>query len=470
MRVTILAGGLLAAWTLLLAGGAAALADTSREQTAIEGALEPLVRYEGDPQTSTLAERMKSLGVPGLSIAVVVDGRIAWAAGYGLADASEKTPVTSETLFQAASISKPVNAPAALRLVAAGKLALDADINGYLHRWKIPANKFTADDPVTLRLLLSHRGGTSIHGFPGYAAGAPIPTLADILNGAPPANTKAVIVERRPGKEFVYSGGGTTIVQMTVEDVTGEPLAVYLAREVLTPLAMTASTFEQPLPAERVSQATSGHGSDGQPIAGRFHTYPEQSAAGLWTTPSDLCRYALGVRKAVAGESGAILPVDLAKQMIAPVGDGPVGLGPFLTIDDGHVVAFGHSGGNEGFRCDMLALVDRPEAAVVMTNSNDGGQLMAEVLRAIAREYRWPGDQRSTTVVVKPTAADVEPLLGKYAMGLGGRRRSCSATSACSCDRFWVNSKSTFNRPSGSSTRLWDSTASFGLPMMERSR
>ncbi len=362
-----------AAIAAALVWAAAGWADSTREQTAIEGSIEPLLRYEDDPPTCSLAERMKYLGVPGMSVAVVVDGRIAWAAGYGLADASDKTPVTTNTLFQAASISKPVTALGALRLVASGKVALDADINGYLRRWKIPANDFTGDHPVTLRLLLSHRGGTTVHGFPGYAAGAALPTLVDVLDGRPPANSAAVKVVRQPGKEFVYSGGGTTIVQMALEDVTGEPLAEYLAREVLGPLGMTSSTYEQPLPAAHRASAASGHTRDGQPIAGRFHTYPEQAAAGLWTTPSDLCRWLIGVQRAVAAEKGAVLPIELAKEMVAPVGDGPVGLGPFLTVEDGKVIAFGHSGGNEGFICDSRANMTGGTGAVVMTNSNSGG-------------------------------------------------------------------------------------------------
>ena len=223
---------------------------------------------------------MKHWGVPGLSVAVAVDGQLAWAAAYGVADASQKNPVTADTLFQAASISKPVTALGALRLVEAGKLALDTDINEYLRRWKLPANKFTREQPVTLRLLLSHRGGTSVHGFPGYAAGAKLPTLVDILDGRRPANTLPVRVVRLPGKESVYSGGGTTIVQMAIEDVTGQPLAEYMAREVLAPLKMTSSTYEQPLPESLRASAASGHRPDGQPIAGRFHTYPEQCPPG----------------------------------------------------------------------------------------------------------------------------------------------------------------------------------------------
>ncbi|MBX7166080.1 MAG: beta-lactamase family protein [Pirellulales bacterium] len=395
----------------------AALAAEAPTQAAIEAAVVPLVSYDDEPAQATLVERMKHYGVPGVSVAVVAEGKLAWAAGYGTTDVAQGSPVTPETLFQAASISKPVAMLGTLQLVAAGRLELDADVQKYLQRWQIPANTFTTQQPVTLRLLMSHRGGTTVHGFRGYQVDEPLPTLVQILAGTKPANNDPVLVVRTPGESFVYSGGGTTIVQTVVKDVTGEPLAALLEREVLRPLEMHASSYAQPLPTDRQDQAASGHTNDGKVLAGRWHVYPEQAAAGLWTTSSDLCRYVMGVQRALAGEPGAVLPRELAEQMVTPVGEGPFGLGPFLTLSDGRVVRFSHGGSNAGFRCEVAGTIEGGCGAAVMTNSDNGGELASEILRTIARAYGWPGAALESRRAIRVDDPTLQSYVGKYAAG-----------------------------------------------------
>ena len=233
---------------------------------------------------------MRKRQVAGLSLAIIQDGKIVKARGYGVTERSGDSPVTTATLFQAGSISKSVSALGALRLVEQSKLALDEDVNARLVTWKVPVNEFTKEKKVTLRGLLSHTAGLTVHGFPGYATDDPVPTVVQILDGAKPANTKPIRVDFVPGSQWRYSGGGYTVMQQMIVDVTGAPFPRFMREAVLGPLAMKDSTFEQPLPAGTAKQTASGHVGDRSPVKGRWHIYPEMAAAGLWTTPSDLVR------------------------------------------------------------------------------------------------------------------------------------------------------------------------------------
>ena len=206
------------------------------------GLMTPIIDKNDPHPGKTLSDEMAALHVPGVSIAVVHNGVIEWAQGFGFAVVGGD-PVTAETLFQAGSISKPVAAMAALRLVQEGKLNLDADINTYLTSWKLPASEVAAGKPVTLRELLTHTGGTTVHGFPGYAAGETVPTLVQVLDGVKPANTAAIRVDTAPGTKWRYSGGGFTIMQQALIDVTKEPFPKLMHDTVLAPIGMTHSTY-----------------------------------------------------------------------------------------------------------------------------------------------------------------------------------------------------------------------------------
>ena len=394
----------------LLAGSTIALAPPDDRIAKVENGLRPPVLVEGD-KTWTLAERMRHYHVEGVSIAVIRDSKIEWAKGYGFADVEAKQPVTPATLFQAASISKPVAAMGALALVEDGKLALDGDINRFLKSWKVPANAHTAKAPVTLEGLLSHTAGLTVHGFPGYAAGEAVPTVPQVLDGAAPTNTAAVRVDLDPGTQHRYSGGGYTIAQLAMTDVTGQPFPALMQRLVLGPLAMKESTFDQPLPAARVAEAAAGYRDDGKPLPGKRHVYPEMAAAGLWTTPSDLARFAIGLQKMLAGGKG---PLDkaMAQNMITPRKDNyALGLG---IEEEGRTTYFTHSGGNEGFRCLLYASANRGYGAVVMTNSDAGVPLVREILRAIAAVYFWEGYQIDAIAPAKLSAEELTMYAGRY--------------------------------------------------------
>jgi CubicO group peptidase (beta-lactamase class C family) len=381
----------------------------------IENGLLPAIRVDRRSYTpATIAERMRLLGVPAVSIAVVNDGRIEWAKAYGLADVEAGRAVTPATLFQAASISKPVAAMGALRLVQEGRLALDEDVNARLRSWQVPANGLTAGRPVTLRLIMTHSAGLTVHGFPGYAPGAPVPTVVQLLGGEKPANTAPVRVDIEPGSRWRYSGGGTTVMQLLMTDVTGEPFPTMMRRLVLDPVGMTASTYEQPLPASRAADAATGYRSGGRAVVGRYHTYPEMAAAGLWTTPTDLARLIIEVQRSLAGSSNEVLSREMTVAMLTR-GVGSHGLGPGMD-GAGDSLRFGHGGANEGFRAMFTGFATRGQGAVVMTNSDAGMALGGELLQAIAREYGWPGFAPRIVAPVEVAAEAMRAYMGRYAL------------------------------------------------------
>jgi CubicO group peptidase (beta-lactamase class C family) len=390
-------------------------ASTEENIRRLQDSIVPPVLVSGEsPAMPSLSRRMAELNVPGVSIAVIHKGRIEWARGFGVTRTGGP-PVTADTLFQAASISKPVFALAALHLVDEGKLKLDANVNDYLKDWKVPDSEFTSGKKVTLRAILSHSAGLTVHGFGGYAAKAPLPTTVQILDGTPPANSPAVRVEAIPGTRYQYSGGGYVIAQQLLSDVTGVPLPRFMRDTVLTPLGMSRSTYEQPLPAARASEVAMPY-EDGKAVDGGPHSYPEMSAAGLWTTPSDLARYALGVQAALAGKSNKVISAATARAMLTPVLEHH-GIGP-VTGGRTDRKFFTHNGGNAGYRCLLVAYEDG-EGAIVMTNSDGGGRLMGEVMRTIAHIYQWPdfAPAARTVAALKPESLD--RYIGAYELNEG---------------------------------------------------
>ncbi|MBI3695044.1 MAG: beta-lactamase family protein [Acidobacteria bacterium] len=337
----------------------------------------------------TLREIMDRLHVPGLSVAIVKDFKLHWAKGWGLADVETGVPVDTETMFQAASMSKPVAAMASLKAVQEGKFGLDQDVNTILKSWKVPASPFTKDNPVTPRELMSHTSGTGDgFGFPGYPPSVPLPTLTQILDGLPPSNVGKVRLERPPLTGFKYSGGGVTIQQLALTDVVGKPFPQLMRDSVLDPIGMTNSTFEQPLPPEREKQAARAHDASGRAKDARWHVYPEMAAAGLWTTPTDLAKLVIEVQMALLGRSNRVLSQTMMQEMVTPVGVGPFAVG-FMIEKQGEGWYFGHGGSNWGFQSDMVAHRVKGYGVVIMTNGDSGGMLAREVRERAARAYGW---------------------------------------------------------------------------------
>lgn len=362
---------------------------------------------------ATLRDRMAYYQTPGVSIAVISDGVIEWAQGFGLCEAGQPAPVTSETLFQAGSISKPVFALAVMRLVEEGILDLDEDVNRYLTTWKVPANG-EWQPRITLRQLLSHTAGLTVHGFPGYPNGGPIPTVMQVLDGQPPANTDPVRVNLVPGMQFRYAGGGTTIAQQVVVDVVGKPFPELMDELVLQPAGATNSSYRQPPVGWRERTA---HPWNGQPLASKFHLYPEMAAAGLWTTPTDLARIGLHVQRAFQGDTNAFLKPATARQMLTPQtrpDDEQIGIGFFLMGKD-KALRFGHGGWDEGFIALLRVYAEIGMGCAIMVNSNQGNALAGEIERAVATEYGWPGYFTAPTTM-SLSAEQLATYVGVYKM------------------------------------------------------
>lgn len=337
-----------------------------------------------DALDSYVHDLLETNHLPGLSLVVIQNNQIVKAAGYGFADKQTRTPVTTNTLFQAGSISKPLATLGALRLVDLGQLSLDEDVNVKLRSWKVPENKFTKTEKVTLRRILSHNAGLTIHGFRGYAFDEPIPSLLQVLDGRSPANNSPIRVNLTPGEKVRYSGGGFMVVQQLVIDITGRPFSQYLNEFVLQPLGMTDSTFDQPIPDSKALNAAHGYCADGSSVKHGWHIYPEIAAAGLWTTPSDLARYVIAVQQSFTGKCAAVISQALTREMLTPQKDN-VGLGLMLSHH-----YFAHEGRNEGFDALLIGNTETGSGLVFMLNANDDTGVLQSLKKFIAREYRWP--------------------------------------------------------------------------------
>lgn len=381
------------------------------------GITTPVLVAGQDIHTTTLAERMRQTRTPALSIAVINHGRIEWARAYGSLRAGGGATADTATRFQAASISKPVAALGALLLAERGALSLDGDVNDYLRSWRVPQNAFTAREKVTLRRIVTHTAGLNVDHFPGYAAGAPVPTTVQVLDGAAPANTSAVRVDTVPGARLRYSGGGPTIMQLMMEDVAGRPFAALMDETVLRPLGMIHSSFEQDVAPAAAARTARAHDRRGAPLAGGWHRYPEMAAAGLWTTPSDLARFLLAVLHAHRGAGGGVIPPALARQMLTPQsGGGRNGFGLGLMVERMGTPgwSFGHGGVNDGFRAQAILFGETGMSVVIMTNGENGFDVGYDVMRAVAREYGWPAWQPEVKTPVAMSPAALADAPGRY--------------------------------------------------------
>jgi len=403
---------LAAALALVSAASAQTDSQLAARIQRVENGMPPIPLESDQPPLQLNLEKLMELyKVPGLSLAVIDDFKIAWAKGYGVTEAGGSTPVTVHTLFQAASISKPVSATGSLWLVEHGKLSLDENVNLKLKSWQVPDNEFTKDQKVTLRRLVSHSAGLTVHGFPGYQVSTPLPTVVQILNGEPPANTVAVRVNAVPGTKYAYSGGGITVEQQLVMDVTGEPFPQFMRETVLDKIGMTDSGYEQPLPPARAAMAATATHSDGTSVLGKWHIYPEMAAAGLWTTPTDLAKFAIEIALSKQGKANHVLSESMTREMLhqqiatgsTDEGEG-MGLGLFLG-NYKNPAEFGHDGSNEGFRSLLVMFADSGKGVAIMVNSDNGVPVENAVLQSVAKEYGW------NYTPEQPDAADLLSLV-----------------------------------------------------------
>lgn len=384
-----------AAW---LAFPAFAASDAEREAAPVEERIRrvesalPAVSTGGRTIELSLQGWMETLRVPGVSVAVIDGYRIAWAKGYGVVAAgAHDTPVTTRTLFQAGSVSKPVAAVAVMSQVEKRSFDLDTDINRYLRSWKLPKGDPANAGKVTLRDLLAHTAGITPEGFAGYERGAPLPTLLQILEGEPPASNRPARRAAAPGSAVNYSGPGYTILQLALTDRLGKPFEDIVEMTVFEPARMRDSTFEAVLPDALAERAARGHRLGGEVIPGGWYVHPESAATGLWTTPSDLALLWIELAKSKAGRSDRVLSRDTTRRMLSPHRD-HMGLGFVVRPGEAHG-RFAHFGGNQGYRSHVEMFADTGQGVVVLTNSDAGQLLTALLVRRVAQVHGWPAEE-----------------------------------------------------------------------------
>lgn len=366
-----------------------------------------------------LLERMDHHKVPSVSMAIIDENELKLTQTYG---SSSETAV-----YQAGSISKPVAALVALLVAKQYELDLDEDVNLILERYgsnyRVPDSEFTSTQKVTLRRLLSHTAGLTVHGFLGYPSDTKeLPTTQQIVGGQKaagisPTNSPTVESFAVPGTVCQYSGGGTTLVQLLLETVTGEKFPATARKYVLDPLEMKSSGYEIHRPGEEKFSAAMGHDHNGKPIEGDWHLYPESAAAGLWTTPADLARFMIEIQKAFNGKKNDIIPKDVVKAMLTKQDPGEFGLGP--EVDDTSSLSFSHGGVNEGFQSQFMGFVNG-KGAVVMTNSSNGMNLIKEIIPSIAAVYEWPARNYADVKIVQPVTINptvYENYINDYRVG-----------------------------------------------------
>jgi len=357
---------------------------SSAAQAAEPGAIENdlVINVQGEERHVTLDEALKLLDIPSASLALIDEGRIAFASAYG----KDATP---DTVYQAASLSKFVAAIGAMRLVEDGTLDLDQDVNDKLTSWRVPSNALDAAHKVTLRGLLSMTGGIGVPGFLGYEAGASLPTLVEILDGAPPANSPPVTLIAVPGSAYHYSGGGYEIAETLMQDATGKPFPQVMQDLVLGPMGMTASSFDQPPSAAFAARAVSGHFGDGTELPGRWHVFPEHAAAGLWSTPTDLAKLLVELADVWQGLSSIFLRRQTLEEMLTPQNGGPYGLGAAIAGEGASLVLM-KRGQNVGYQGYLILYPASGQGLVVMTNSDNGSKLAEALIKRAASAYGWP--------------------------------------------------------------------------------
>lgn len=387
------------------------ITDVDADKTKVESGLVPTLFLKGESVTPVhLEKRMEQYNVPAVSVAVIDHGKVVWAAGYG-------TACTTETRFQTASIGKPVTAMAIMKLVEEGKVNLDEDVNIYLTSWKLEGTK--PGEKVTLRMLLSHTAGVNVGGFAGFSPNEALPpSTVDLLNGKHSSGGgEKIQVVQIPGSKWNYSGGGYLVLQQVIEDVVNkdkalsekETFAQIIERMVFKPLGMVESSYSVP-----AAKAAAGHDQEGKPISGNYHLYPEQAAAGFWTTASDLAKILIEVQLSFKGE-GKILGPQTTREMLTPQSgtefSGGLGLG---VKEMGDVTYFNHGGHNAGYHTMMVGFAGSGQGAIVMTNGENGEFLHRELIGSIAKAYNWGFRKPEPLVTTDANPATFGQYTGTY--------------------------------------------------------
>ena len=384
--------------------------DASARKQRVERSLLPRVAFVGETKRVSVETRMAEHKTPAFSVAVIRNGALDWSAAWERLQA-DGASAHCDSLFQAGSLAKPATVLATLRMQQQGLVDLDADIETYLSSWHLPAGRQTSTNPVTLRNLFTHTAGITPGGYDGYAQGQPIPSDPQTASAEAPSNSRKVEVLEAPGTSLVYSGGGYTVAEIALQDRLKQPFEQIMRTWLTVPVGMKQADFTQPLPAASHGYTARGHQADGNVVAGGWHNHPEQAAAGLWATASDLAALLIEMRKGWQGKS-AVFTQDSIRELLAhPIDGHAYG---FRLIGEGDRVFLTHYGGTIGYRAGMTLNLETGDGAVYLTNSDNGSDLGLEFLAAVADVYDWPMF-RSTQVERATQPAEVlKSLVGRY--------------------------------------------------------
>lgn len=344
----------------------------------------------GDAQERySLDERMAAYDVPGVAVAIIEDGEVVFASGFGVRQSGATDPVDADTVFSAGSVSKIATASLVLSLANAGALDLDAPVATQLESWSLPDYPGFDEDRVTLRTILSHTSGFNMHGFRDFQPGDDLPTTIETLEGQSPAVNDPLTLLFEPGNEYKYSGGGYTLAQQIVDDTDATADFDTIANtHLLAPLGMTRSTFTNPLPPGHGNIAMA-HNRDGSPAAlpRGYETFPESAASGLWTSANDLARLVAALLASYRDEGG-FLPRSLAQDMMTPVSPSEHGLGPRVEGRD-DVLMFHHGGVNDSYHAWIEGHLATGDGLVILTNGAGGNGLITEIRNGVSDAMHW---------------------------------------------------------------------------------
>lgn len=334
----------------------------------------PADLHVGDSQLDAVVEQaLRQHNVPGAAVAVVNNGEVSWTRGYGLADTVQRVPVTPDTVFDAASIAKPVTAWAIMTLVEDGRLDLDTPIERYLTRWHLPPSEYDHDQ-ITIRRILSHTAGLSTDGDTGVEPGAYVPTVEEALNGAV-LGMRPLRVAYPPAEDYHYSSVGYTLLEMAIEDVTGESFSSYIQREVLDPLGMVNSSYEWT--AALRAKAAVGHDWYNRPLP--VYQYSTRAQGGLHTTAEDIAIFMAASMPGPNGEPigrGVLMPESVAEMLMAvPFANEAesshvTGLGYDLIMSGDTLQGARKTGDHRGFKPIIVMDLQNNDGIAIMTNSD----------------------------------------------------------------------------------------------------
>lgn len=376
-----------------------------------ENGIRSQVKFLGETEKlGSITNKMSEYKIPALSLAVINQGNIDWADIYQNTDFSDENKLDCASLFQAASLSKPVTFFTVVRMHSAGEIDLDKNIQNYLKEYKLSAGKQTPDNPVTFRNIFSHTSGITPGGYQGYAKDLTLPSDIDILKGSAGTNSPAIAVITTPNETLAYSGGAYTLAELALQDIYRDEFSNIMKKWILEPVGMKHSVFTQPL-TSKFKNVAKGHVQSGNILDGGWRNHPEQAAAGLWSNSVDMAKFLIEIYKAYQGKS-TIFSQSEIKSLLSHERDGHLyGFRIERSDDD---ISITHYGGNTGYRTGMTINLITGNGLVYLTNSDNGGALGDELFLSASQIYNWHNFKQASVYRKHVDTQQLRELQGEY--------------------------------------------------------